>query len=69
MELNIKKILVIHRRNLDDMIFVETDLPNAFPKGFGYNETLSLEFHAEAGTAEDYVTKNFGRIPDEVISV
>ena len=62
--ITITKSTVVLRRNLRDMVFLDTLFPKAC---YPFDEKLQVSFFATKGTGADYVKKHFG-IESEIVS-
>lgn len=58
--MKIMSISIVHRKYGSDIVFIETDLPEAIHP---FSSTLVLQFHAAKYTALEYCKINFPNVP------
>jgi len=62
---DVKKVTVIERGFLTDIVILHTDLPTPVP-GVTQDD-LTVEFRAYSGKGSEYVRENFPGIPMEIV--
>lgn len=64
--LEVTQIIVVRTRYGEDIVSLQTPLPSPCP---GLTAApLTVQFHAERGTGEDYATEHFPGVPCELVS-
>lgn len=61
----VSKIVIAHDKRGPDYIMLQTRYPSPMPKCV--KEELYIKFETEAGTAEEYLKKNFPQIPEDFV--
>ena len=62
---NISKITILHDSHGPDYLLLQTRHPSPMPKCV--EQDLCIKFETEAGTAEEYLKKNFPQIPEDFV--
>jgi hypothetical protein len=58
----VSKITILHDQHGPDYVLLNTSYPSPMPKCV--EQKLCIKFETEAGTAEEYLKRNFPQIPE-----